>query len=405
MFVLPINTDAPIYHFPWATVTLIAANTLVFIAAACGLFLPDPYLLAYGDGLHPLQWLTSLFLHGGFLHLLGNMFFLWGFGLVVEGKIGWKKFLAVYLGLGIMSCAIEQICLQNLQGTSMGASTAIFGVMAIALLWAPKNEITFAYCLPIVTFTHVGTFDLTILTFSSFLLGIESLTIWWFGFHLGSAVLHLIGGLLGIGLGITMLKQGLVDCEGWDLLSVVTGKTTRSDDPYRYSDPAYSKGSQEKRRRNRRIWTGRTGGSSSPSKRRSHRAPQQRIRELLTQGKPRAALRTLNDRRHLTPDFELAKTELRDLSQGLLKVGLWQDAVPLLNEYVSRFEDDSTDVRVQAATILLRQLRRPVAALRMLEPIDPRLLSAPLRERCREVSAIAHDLIDSGVLELGGHSV
>ncbi len=405
MFVLPINTDAPIYHFPWATVTVIAANTLLYVATAFGLFSPDSYLLVYGDGLHPVQWVTSLFIHGGFLHLLGNMFFLWGFGLVVEGKIGWKKFLAVYLGLGIMACAIEQICLQNLHGASMGASAAIFGVMAIALLWAPKNEITFAYCLPIITLMHVGTFEVTILTFSSLLLGIEVLTTWWLGFHLGSAVLHLIGGFLGIGLGFTMLKQDLVDCEGWDLLSVIAGKTNQPVDPYQYSDSAYVEGHQAKQRRTQRLQLGRMGSDPSRPRLRAGRAPQQRIRELLTQGKPRAALRTLNDRRHLTPDFQLAKAELHDLSQGLLQAGLWQDAVPLLSEYVSRFDEDSTDVRVQAATILLRQLQRPVAALRMLEPLDPRQLSVPLRERCREVSSIAHELIDSGVLELSGHPV
>ena len=106
MFVLPINTDAPIYHFPWATVTLIAANTLVFVAVAFGLFSPIPYELTYGDGIHPLQWVTSLFIHNGFLHLVGNMFFLWGFGIIVEGKIGWKRFLAVFLSLGLIASAI-----------------------------------------------------------------------------------------------------------------------------------------------------------------------------------------------------------------------------------------------------------------------------------------------------------
>ena len=50
-----------------------------------------------GDGIHPLQWLTNIFLHAGFFHLVGNMIFLWTFGFVVEGKLGWLPFTALYL--------------------------------------------------------------------------------------------------------------------------------------------------------------------------------------------------------------------------------------------------------------------------------------------------------------------
>ena len=111
---IPYSTDAPLYHLPIATVSLIVVNTLVFIPLAT--LEPEqvqayvvPWILSHGDGLHPLQWLTSNFIHGGFLHLLGNMFSLWAFGLVVEGKIGWWRFLAVYFGIGIVQCGIEQV--------------------------------------------------------------------------------------------------------------------------------------------------------------------------------------------------------------------------------------------------------------------------------------------------------
>lgn len=404
MFLLPINTDAPIYHFPWATVTLIATNVLVFVATALGVVTLDSYVLTYGDGMHPVQWVTSLFMHGGLLHLLGNMFFLWGFGLVVEGKIGWKQFLPVYLGLGITACGIEQVCLSNMHGTSLGASAATFGVMAMGLIWSPKNEIILLYFIPIMTLMQVGTLELTILTFSSLLLGFEVLSMCVFGFHLGSAVLHLVGGLLGVGMGMTMLKQGLVDCEGWDLISVLSGKSPEPVDPYRYCDPAHAEAMRRSVRQPQESRVVRKRRTTPAKPAFSYQNPEGRIRDLLARGKPRAALKTLNDRRHLAPDFELAKTELHDLTQDLLQAGLWQEAVPLLVEYVNRF-DDSISVRVQTATILLRQLRRPVAALRMLEPLDQERLSDPLRERCQEVSSVAHELIDSGVIELSGYAV
>ncbi len=58
--------------------------------------------LTHGEGLHPVQWVTNNFLHGRIFHLVGNMIFLWGFGLVVEGKLGWWRFLLVYMGIGIL---------------------------------------------------------------------------------------------------------------------------------------------------------------------------------------------------------------------------------------------------------------------------------------------------------------
>ena len=71
-------------------------------------FLVNQLMLQYGT-FKPWQWITSNFMHAGFMHLLGNMFCLWGFGLVVEGKIGWWRFLLVYLGIGITQCAARTV--------------------------------------------------------------------------------------------------------------------------------------------------------------------------------------------------------------------------------------------------------------------------------------------------------
>ena len=136
---LPWNTDAPIYHFPWATIGLIAVNTLVFFAT---LEAPDAeqWCLAYGDGLQPIQWITSNFMHSGFMHLVGNMIFLWGFGLVIEGKLGWWRFLLVYLGIGAIECAAEQMAMQDRIGYAMGASSIIYGLLAMSVVWAPQEN-------------------------------------------------------------------------------------------------------------------------------------------------------------------------------------------------------------------------------------------------------------------------
>jgi membrane associated rhomboid family serine protease len=102
---LPWNTDAPIYHFPWATIGLIVVNTLVYFGTLES-ETAEQWMLAYGQGLQPVQWITSNFMHAGLMHLAGNMIFLWGFGLVIEGKLGWWRFLIVYLGIGAIECAV-----------------------------------------------------------------------------------------------------------------------------------------------------------------------------------------------------------------------------------------------------------------------------------------------------------
>ena len=135
---IPIGTDAPVYHWPVVTVGLIAINTAVFFLVGQ----PQEWMLSVGDGWHPAQWVTAAFLHANAYHLIGNMLFLWAYGLVVEGKIGWWRFLITYLMIAIS----QHLAVQSLFGVVtggwgndqvrhvLGASGAISGVMAIALL-------------------------------------------------------------------------------------------------------------------------------------------------------------------------------------------------------------------------------------------------------------------------------
>jgi len=148
MFV-PYSTDAPIYHWPAATVGLIVVNVVAFLAMTVALESAEdaeaimPYVLHLGRGIYPWQWLTANFLHANLLHLMGNMLGLWTFGLVVEGKVGWGWFLGVYLGLGVVVLAITQILsLGMAENFGLGASGIIYGLVALGLVWAPENEVS-----------------------------------------------------------------------------------------------------------------------------------------------------------------------------------------------------------------------------------------------------------------------
>jgi len=219
--ILPYRSDAPIYHGPWGTLGLIAANVLVYVLVAfTGTISDQAYLdwwiLNYDD-FNPVTLLTSAFAHAGFWHLFGNMIFLWAFGLIIEGKLGWKRYLPLYLGLCIVPNIIEALIMVPFSGGggSLGASTAISGLVAMALLWAPRNEMDV-----IIWFIFVIHVELAVYTVAGFFIVWDLLGALLLGFAMSTSVLHLLGVVVGLPLGVLFLKKGWVDCEGWDLLTI-----------------------------------------------------------------------------------------------------------------------------------------------------------------------------------------
>ena len=92
--------------------------------------------------------------------------------------------------------------------------------MAMALVWAPRNDLVVGYWLPPF---RIATFDMSIVAFSLLAVAVQSGLAVSVGFAWSAAVLHLFGAALGFVLGVVMLKRGWVDCEGWDLYSVLCG--------------------------------------------------------------------------------------------------------------------------------------------------------------------------------------
>src|SRR5690606_5282028 len=213
----------PIYYWPFATVGLIVANLLCYVVAWEMIDAEELmalwWMLPLGYGITPVQWLTSFFMHADVMHLVGNMVFLWVFGLVVEGKLGWWKFLACYMGIGLAESLLVQIVFLGRDEVSfaLGASGAIYGILLMAVIWAPRNEVQ---CL--VFFRFVGsTFDVPIVMLAAFYLGFDilNMVLGYIGTQsvLSSGFLHAVVAMLGAGLGVALLKLQLVDCEGWDL--------------------------------------------------------------------------------------------------------------------------------------------------------------------------------------------
>jgi membrane associated rhomboid family serine protease len=139
---IPIGTNLSRKNIPWATITLLLANWLIFISLH-GSYLPLDFWIRRnffsipGDQ-YPWQLITSMFFHAGFWHLFGNSIYLWVFGIFVEDKLGWKAYLYLYFLTGIASGLVHGIMVglfmrKNIFIPSLGASGAISGIMGIYL--------------------------------------------------------------------------------------------------------------------------------------------------------------------------------------------------------------------------------------------------------------------------------
>ncbi|MBW4637653.1 MAG: rhomboid family intramembrane serine protease [Gloeocapsa sp. UFS-A4-WI-NPMV-4B04] len=156
---VPIRDNNPTTITPYVTYGLIAANVLAFLYEAnlppqqldqfFHLAAVVPRELTYsfnGIPVHQVvpEWvtlITSQFLHGGLLHLGGNMLFLWIFGNNVEDRLGHVKYLIFYLACGVLASLTQWFFAQNSAIPSLGASGAIAGVMGAYILRFPKAEV------------------------------------------------------------------------------------------------------------------------------------------------------------------------------------------------------------------------------------------------------------------------
>jgi len=155
---IPIRDDIPTKTFPFVTIILMVVNVGVFVRL---LIMPDtahhetvlrlaviPYELTHVPagrldilGYNLLTILTSMFLHGGLLHLGGNLLYLWIFGNNVEDVMGRVRFLAFYLLCGLAGALAQIAARPSSQVPMIGASGAIAGILGAYLVMFPAARV------------------------------------------------------------------------------------------------------------------------------------------------------------------------------------------------------------------------------------------------------------------------
>ena len=160
--IFPIKVTQPSYSKPTVTVLLIMANVLVFLHEFW-LQMVDPYSLHDFMALYSLRpayfhfynIFTSMFVHANWIHVIGNMVFLWVFGESVEDILGHGKYLLFYLLCGLAAALAQMAIDPSSRVPIVGASGAIAGVMGAYLVKFPQSRVVMLFW-----FFFFFTFDL-----------------------------------------------------------------------------------------------------------------------------------------------------------------------------------------------------------------------------------------------------
>ncbi len=154
---IPLRDTVRSNTFPVVTIAIIAINALLFLfqlwlGPALHMFIQEFGLIPakyFWFGLNrPTEWgerflplVTSMFLHGGWMHVIGNMWSLWIFGDNVEDRLGHAGFLAFYVGTGLAAGLTHVYLNSNSPIPTIGASGAISGVMGAYFLLYPRSRV------------------------------------------------------------------------------------------------------------------------------------------------------------------------------------------------------------------------------------------------------------------------
>ncbi len=155
---IPLKDENPTEIFPYVTIGLIVINTIFFLfQIAQGPELQNliilrlgtiPYEITHFTDIHPaaaipvpLTLFSSIFMHAGFLHLGGNMLYLWIFGNNIEDSMGHIRFIFFYLLCGLLASFTHILLEANSRIPMIGASGAISGVLGAYILLYPRAQV------------------------------------------------------------------------------------------------------------------------------------------------------------------------------------------------------------------------------------------------------------------------
>ena len=381
--IFPFAIDMPVRRFPFATLALIFINCLIFSLGYTGDTQEGAqrWALTYGAGLQPDQWLTANFIHGDPYHAFVNFVFIWVFGLIVEGNLGWLKFIASYFGIIIVQSALEQLLTQGLSEPavgSLGSSAAVYGLMAMSFVFAPKSEFD---CFWFALFFW-GVIRVSFLIVAGMFIFFDIVIVGELSEHVSPNWFRAFGFPIGFVLAIILLKTKLANCMGWDLLHVMSGK---------YGATARKTAKQQ---------LDEVEQEAAEISRRSVDNAKEQFDQMIDAKAYAAAAKLWKKTREEGALLPLKDEQLLTLTQGLHDADLWADSAPFMAELIDRFPEKSDLIRIKLAQVCVVELWRPTKAIELLQEVDPDTLAREDRLLLKGILHRAHKQIKEGVVEL-----
>ena len=402
---IPLTSDAELKYWPIATWSFMVVHLLVFsiqtsvpskwttddtgqkkIDGTAQIELvevPGWYdlMLSHGDGMHPVQWLSSMMIHGSWLHLIGNMIFLWVFGHVVEGIVGSFSFVGLYLGLGMLQNIFEQlIFLGTPEIPSLGASGAIFSIMMLAALWNPQDNIQ---CLLILFFRPLFIQVPILMMGAMYFLWDFSFALLQ-GFSLSTEFLHVTGAAFGMVAGLVILARGKIDCDDRDILSMIAearGKPKKTSRAAALDAPRGLTPIELEQRKSKLAFSWKTFDT------------------CLDAGHADTAISQLNNVRKLDPGMTWDENRLLRLIQVLRSQRRFDDVLRYSEQYLALFSSRAEVVRLSVASIMVEK-GLPRKSLSVLAALDLPKLDPKNRQVAENLRAHCNQLIADGTMEV-----
>ncbi len=384
---IPLLSDAPMRHWPIATFGLIAINVIVF---CCQPMMPEGWLTLYhGQGLYPFQWVSSMFTHGDIGHLVGNMVFLWLFGHVVEGRCGPILFPLLYLGIGVSQCALEQglMLFAPADNGSMGASSAIYGIMMLAGLWAARTNV---HCFYFFFYgRYVGWIEVPTLIFAAFYF------LWDFGlamlmkFAMATPLLHIMGAVIGLVVGVVFLFNRWVDCEGLDVRTILEESTGKKEKTVGFRQ---AQEAMDQKRLTQEV-------AKENFYKHIHSADHYlKARQL------DLAFAQIQSANRIQKHNSKVRQRAKELIQQAQKSQQWEmfgEASHFFLEQFSNPNDSWTSsLRINLAQLVLQKENAPRRALEQLRLVDQSVLDSRQRESMGRIAQRARAMISDGHIEI-----
>lgn len=381
LLVIPYNTDAPLYHLPLATGGIIIVNILAYCLQVAFPDASEAFILQFGV-INPIQWLTSFFMHADIFHLLGNMSFLFIFGLVVEGKIGWKLFVPLYLAIGLAcSVILQTLMIGASEGGALGASAAVYGIMAVAMFWAPMNEINCKCIGWLIFYPFAFGFDISISSLAFFYLAGDFFWAYLIGFSMNSSFAHLTGAIIGGVFGYLLIKYRRVNCEGYDLFSMWQGKTGEKPPPTIAEEKE-----QEQRAEELKI---------------EFQNEIKKFNSYVKAGHVDMAHLKMTHLKRMNKRFKPGKEAGWLMVQGLIKKQKNEAAVELIEEMIGYYPDIKTTLLINLSKIFLQKMDRPRKAIETLNRLSIEEMTDAQAATKEKIVCAAFHRMDEGQLEVG----